>query len=136
MSEAEVAAAFASFGQMFLSGLQAAFAVVSAYLVAVYFFLCRAPFMMRFTAFLFFSATLLTLALFMIGAARFGDGIYFAMQELKPKSALGRTVIELLNHQYAYALLWISFAVGLATYVTLAYLTFFYRWPAVRASHD
>ena len=38
MSEAEVVAAFATLGQAFLAGLQAAFAIISAYIVALYFF--------------------------------------------------------------------------------------------------
>jgi len=75
MSEAELVGAFASLGQAFLTGLQASFAIVSAYIVALYFFLGRAPLAMRVLAFAFFSATLAVLGAYFAGAMAYGDGI-------------------------------------------------------------
>jgi hypothetical protein len=61
VTEAEVVAAFATLGQAYLAGVQTSFAIVSAYIVALYFFLGRAPIALRVLAFVFFSATLAVL---------------------------------------------------------------------------
>ena len=135
MSESEIVAAFATLGQAFLAGLQASFAIVSAYIVALYFFLGRAPLPMRILAFVFFSATLAVLAVFLAGAMAYGDGIAISLADMQTKgklSHLGGIVLELVNHPQAYALLYASLLIGIAAYVTLFYLTFFYRWDAPR----
>ena len=131
MTEAEVVGAFATLGQAYLAGLQASFAIVSAYIVALYFFLGRAPFPLRLLAFLFFSATLAVLGVYLAGAMAYGDGIAAALEELRGKhtlSTLGIVVASLINHPHAFALLYASLAIGLAAYLALFYLTFFYGW--------
>jgi hypothetical protein len=131
MSEAEVVAAFATLGQAFLAGLQATFAIISAYLVALYFFLGRAPLVMRVVAFAFFSSTLAVLGLYLAGAKAYGDGIAVALEEMQTQSSLstlGKVVLWLINDPNAYLLLYASLAIGLAAYLTLFYLTFFYSW--------
>ena len=132
MTEAEVIAAFATLGQAFLAGLQASFAIISAYIVALYFFLGRAPLAMRVLAFAFFSATLAVLGVYLAGAKAYGDGIAVELAELQTRanlSTLGRVVLWLVNHPQAYALLYASLGIGLTGYLALFYLTFFYRWP-------
>ncbi len=132
MSEAEVVAAFATLGQAFLAGLQASFAIVSAYIVALYFFLSRAPLMLRILAFAFFSSTLAVLAVYMAGAMAYGDGIAISLAEIQSRTdltTLGKVVLWLINHPQAYGLLYASLGIGLAAYLALFYLTFIYRWP-------
>ncbi len=131
MTEAEVIAAFATLGQAFLAGLQASFAIVSAYIIALYFFLGRAPLAMRIVAFGFFTSTLAVLGVYLAGAKAYGDGIAIELAEIQTRttlSTLGRVVLWLMNDPHAYALLYASLAIGLAAYITLFYLTFFYRW--------
>ena len=131
MSEAEVVTAFATLGQAFLAGLQAAFAIISAYIVALYFFLGRAPLVMRIVAFAFFSSTLAVLGLYLAGAKAYGDGIAVALAEMQDKtslSTLGKVVLWLINDPQAYLLLYASLGIGLTAYLTLFYLTFFYNW--------
>ncbi len=131
MSEAEVVAAFATLGQAFLAGLQASFTIVSAYIVALYFFLGRAPLAMRILAFAFFSSTLAVLGVYLAGAKAYGDGIAVSLSEMQTKTSLttlGKVVLWLINNPDAYALLYASLGIGLAGYLALFYLTFFYRW--------
>jgi hypothetical protein len=78
VTEAEVVGAFATLGQAYLAGLQASFAIVSAYIVELYFFLGRAPFPLRVLAFLFFSATL-AVGVYLAGVMAYGDGIAAAL---------------------------------------------------------
>ena len=131
VTEAEVVGAFATLGQAYLGGLQTSFAIVSAYIVALYFFLGRAPFPLRALAFLFFSATLAVLGGYLVGAMAYSAGVWAALAELRGKralSALGSVVASVISHPYTSVLLYASLAIGLAAYVALFYLTFFYRW--------
>ncbi len=107
MTEAELIAAFSDIAQMFLTGLQASFTVVSAYIVALYFFLGRAPFLMRLLAFAFFTAVLAVLGLFLVGAVIFSDGIAIGLTEQSISgTASSATLIaaKLVNTDYAYAI--------------------------------
>jgi hypothetical protein len=120
MTEAAVIAAFATLGQAFLAGLQASFAIISAYKVALYFFLGRAPLAMRVLAFAFFSATLAVLGVYLACARAYGDGSAVELAELQTRanlSTLGRVVLWLVNHPQAYALLYASLGIGLAGYL-------------------
>ena len=124
-------AAFATLGQALLEGLQAGFAIISAYIVALYFFLGRAPLVMRVVAFAFFSSTLAVLGLYLAGAKAYGDGIAVALAEMQARtslSTLGKVVLWLINDPQAYLLLYVSLGIGLTAYLTLFYLTFFYGW--------
>jgi len=135
MSEAEVVNGFATLGQAFIAGLQASFAIVSAYIVALYFFLGRAPLAMRILAFAFFSATLAVLGIYLAVAMAYGDSIAIALAEMQTSrklSTLGSVVLQLVNHPHAYSLLYDSLLIGLAAYLALFYLTFFYAWVASR----
>jgi hypothetical protein len=110
------------------------FAVVSAYIVAVYFFLHQAPAALKLVAFM-----LLTLAFAFFGAMALniqylGQGIQHAWSSLPVKATgmenLGpplvvRTVFIDGNTLTAAA----GWGVGFVVYILLIYLTFFYRWP-------
>jgi hypothetical protein len=129
MKEPELINAFAALGQAFVTGLQASFTIVSAYIVALYFFLGRAPLLMKTVAFAFFTGTMLVLGLVMLGAITYADGIALALgQEGAALSVVGRAVIDMMDHPLAYLLLGMAIGIGAATYLTLFYLTFFYRW--------
>jgi hypothetical protein len=133
MTEAELIAAFSDIAQMFLTGLQASFTVVSAYIVALYFFLGRAPFLMRLLAFAFFTAVLAVLGLFLVGAVIFSDGIAIGLTEQSISgTASSATLIaaKLVNTDYAYAIAAAAVLIGIGVYLSLFYLTFFYRWRA------
>lgn len=133
MTEAELIAAFSDIAQMFLAGLQASFTVVSAYIVALYFFLGRAPFLMRLLAFAFFTAVLAVLGLFLVGAVIFSDGIAIGLTEQSISgTASSATLIaaKLVNTDYAYAIAAAAVLIGIGVYLSLFYLTFFDRWRA------
>lgn len=109
------------------------FGFVSAYVVALYLFLFRAPLALRFLAFL-----LLTLAFIFIAAMGWnlqylGEGVHHAWAALKPKATgmetLGPPLIVrtvFVDGQLFTA--WVSWAMGAVVYMLLAYLTFIYRW--------
>jgi hypothetical protein len=139
MKEAELINAFATLGQSFVAGLQASFTIVSAYIVALYFFLGRAPLLIKTVAFAFFTGTMLVLGLVMLGAKSYADGIAIALGQERASgglSTVGQSVIEMMDHSLAYALLGLATAIGAATYLTLFYLTFFYRWTPRRADAE
>ena len=131
MTEAVLVSNAREFGHIFLAGIQASFTIVSAYVVALYFFLGRAPFLMKLLAFGFFSATLALLGLFAVGVMLYADGLAIGLGEVaaqQPLSTLGRTLNWLVNHELAYWFTLMSFIVGCGVYVALFYLTFLYNW--------
>jgi hypothetical protein len=72
----------------------------------LHFFLGRAPFPLRVLAFLFFSATLAVLGVYLAGAMAYGDGIAAALEELRGKhtlSTLGIVAASLINHPISHA---------------------------------
>jgi multisubunit Na+/H+ antiporter MnhC subunit len=137
MKEAELISAFATLGQSFVAGLQASFTIVSAYIVALYFFLGRAPLLMKCIAFAFFTGTMLVLGLVMLGAINYADGIAIALGQERVGAGLstvGEVVIAMMDHPLAYALLGTAIVIGAPTYLTLFYLTFFYRWRSAETN--
>jgi hypothetical protein len=130
MSESELLSQFTALGQAFLFGLQATFAIVSAYVVALYFFLGHAPLLMKLVAFMFFAATLVILGVFLAGAIIFADGLAIALTSVGQPTYLGQLVTKLVNHDSAYAIAYGAVAIGIALYFALFYLTFGYAWPA------
>jgi hypothetical protein len=137
MSEAELLSQFSVLGQTFLFGLQAAFTIVSAYVVALYFFLGHAPFVMKLVAFVFFTAALIILGVFLTGAIIFADGLAYSLTEASSghqSTYLGHLVGGLVNHDLAYAIAYGTVAIGVTLYGALFYLTFLYAWPPKAAS--
>jgi hypothetical protein len=133
MSEAELLKEFTTLGQTFLTGVQAAFTIGSAYIIALYTFLGRAPFLLKVTAFAFFSVTMLVLGVFMLAATRYADGVAAALTDLhvrKKLSGLGGLVTVMLNHTLTYVFVGISILMGIGVYFALYYLTFHFEWPA------
>jgi hypothetical protein len=134
MTEAGLLETSVNAAEMLLNIFSLFFAIVSAYVVALYFFLYRAPSALKVLSF-----TLLTLAFIFIAAMSWnlqyiGEGLHHAWAAL-PKRATGlntlgppfivRTVF--IDSQVLTA--WIAWSIGFIVYGTLTYLTFIHRWP-------
>ena len=112
------------------------FAIVSGYVAALYFFLARAPLLLRSIAF-----SLLTIGLVFLGGTatviqRLQEGLYGAwdrlerpivpLQDLRNPIPGVQIAGNLSQQQLGVAIGW---AVAVAVYAALFYLTFIYRWP-------
>lgn len=134
MTEAELMQGLFASVQAVLSLFSMFFAMISAYIAGLYFFLNRAPLALRLLAFFLLSIGLL----FLGGAAaiqqRMQDGLLAAWTKL-PAPAL--SVDRLRNPMdvplpHGWSLQEVGVAVGWATavsvYLALGYMTFVYRW--------
>lgn len=109
------------------------FTLVSAYVVALYWFLFKAPRTLKFVAFF-----ILTLAFIFIAAMGWnlqylGEGIHNAWAALPNKAtgmkSLGPPLIVrtvFIDGQHLTA--WVAWGIGFIVYALLGYLTFLYRW--------
>jgi hypothetical protein len=134
MSEAELMQGLLSSIQAVLSLFSMFFAMISAYIAGLYFFLNRAPVALRLLAF-----TLLSIGLLFLGGAaavqqRLQDVLVGAWSKLPaPTVSIDhiRNPVD-LPLPYAWSLQDMGVAIGWATalsvYVALAYMTFIYRW--------
>jgi hypothetical protein len=129
MTEAEISNQLLALSGLSLSGVSVFFTMFSAYIVALYFFLHRAPLPMRLTVFLFLTLAFLYLGMLANGMSSHALGLHRALAELsatKPLTAGGRALLD--GGDANTTLRWMNIA-GLAlNYVALLYLTFFYRW--------
>jgi hypothetical protein len=120
------------------------FTMVSGYLAALYLFLGRAPFALRFVAF-----TLLSIGLVFLGGSvaviqTVQNGLFAAWAKL-PSPVVGLRELRnplpvTLPDGLAYSQQQIGVGIGWATavlvYVALVYFTFLYRWPPLGGSRD
>jgi len=124
-----------------LQGIGVVFSIVSAYVVALYYFLYRAPMILRLGAFLFFSLISVILFVFTKGAFEHGAALIQGLQDIAATqhhlSAVGQAALERggaltsdwLSVSSVDADLRLVITASLAlVYVTLFYLTFFHRW--------
>lgn len=112
--------------------------IVSGYLAGLYFFLGRAPFLLRLVAFLLLSFVLMFLGGVVLVVQIMQDGLLQAWAKV-PAPAIGaldlrnplpiRWVLKLSQQETGVALGW---CVGIAVYLALAYMTFLHRWPEPR----
>lgn len=112
------------------------FAIVSGYVAALYFFLARAPLLLRTIAF-----SLLTIGLIFLGGTatviqRLQEGLYGAWDRLErpivPLQDLRNPIpgVEIAGNMSQQQLgVAIGWAVAVTVYAALFYLTFLYRWP-------
>ena len=133
MSEGEITGQIVQMMDMTINGTGLFVSMVSAYIVAIFFFLRRAPFIMKTVALLFFTLAAAFLMLFMRGTFDHAHALQAALvelskhQELSPvgKAAIARGVgaesIDLTIQNVMVG------ALGLV-YLTLFYLTFLHRW--------
>jgi hypothetical protein len=134
MSESELMQAFLASGQVVISLFSMFFAMVSAYIAGLYFFLNRAPLALRLLAF-----ALLSCGLVFLGAAaaiqqRLQSDLSAAWAKVQSPifsiGALNNPLSLPLPHDWSLRDLgtllgWITAA---SVYLALAYMTFIYQW--------
>lgn len=139
MSEAEILESLFTAISTVLNIFSMFFAIVSGYVVALYLFLARAPFMLRFVAFGLLSVGLVFLGGTAAVVQRMQDGLFVAWAKLGSPLI---NVVDLRNPlpmpEHAMVLAGISqqelgvaigWTVAIAVYVMLGYMTFLYKWP-------
>lgn len=131
MTEAEISNQLLALSGLSLSGISVFFALFSAYIVALYFFLHRAPLTMRLAVFIFLSLAFLYLGMVANEMSHHALGLHQALQELsarKPLTAGGRALLN--GGDSNVDLRWMNVAGLVVNYLALLYLTFFYRWES------
>jgi hypothetical protein len=134
MTEAEITEQMTMMMDLTLSGISVFFTIVSAYTVALFYFLGRASTSLKLTAFGFFSLTLMFLAVFAYNSFNHAAALREALVELGSKvdlSAVGDKAIgdgvygrgEL--DKLIRGMMWLG--MGLV-YVALFHFTFFHDW--------
>jgi hypothetical protein len=143
MSEGEVVEQLVNFIEILLAGVSLIFSVVSAYVVALNYFIGSSNFMARLGSFAFVSLVLAMLVVVMMGAQATQVGLVARLHELDAAghlSAAGRAVLAnatpdprlaaALGGRFSIddvvrACAWTALAF---VYLSLAYLTFLHRW--------
>jgi drug/metabolite transporter (DMT)-like permease len=135
MSEAEVMQGVFSSIQVVISLFSTFFAMISAYIAGLYFFLNRAPFALKLLAFFLLSVGLLFLGGAAISQQRLQVGLLAAWAKL---SSPAIAVDAVLRNPFPVSLPpgWSLYDVGvgvgwltaLCVYLALGYMTFLYRW--------
>jgi hypothetical protein len=142
MTEGEVVAELVEFTNIIMVGVSLIFSIVSAYVVALNYFIGSSNFLARFGSFAFITLTLGMLMVVMMGAQSTHAGLIARLQELGAEghlTAAGRAVLANATPEWVGALTGHRYSVdevvrvclwgGLGfTYLALAYLTFLHRW--------
>lgn len=142
MTEAEVVSELVEFTNILLLGVSLIFSIVSAYVVALNYFIGSSNFIARFGSFLFITLVLGMLVAVMAGAQTTHAGLIARLHELGAQgqlTAAGRAVLAnatpewagmLTGHRYsADEIIRLCVWAGLGfIYLALAYLTFLHRW--------
>ena len=136
MSEAEIINQVGFMMEVTLAGISVFFTVVSAYVVALFYFLNKAPWLFKLSAFLFFTVTCLFLGVFTHGAQGHSQSLTDALIALKDSgqslSPVGEAALIRATSRsefYLWAIMWGG--LGLI-YLALFYFTFLHRWPRFR----
>jgi hypothetical protein len=134
MTEADITGQIVQMMNLTISGISVFVTIVSAYIVAVFFFLHRAPIVLKLVAFLFFTLAVAFLMLFMRGSFDHAHALQAALVELNQNGGLSPVGRAALARGVGAAegidttiqhVMW--GALGLV-YVVLFYLTFLHRW--------
>jgi len=136
MSEAELLELLSEGTANVLALVSIYFTVVSAYIAALWYFLKRAPFVMKALAFIMLSGALLFLGFAAIGVERLLSGQFMALQAMEGRQAMPPANSEalyfgldlLVSQRYEYGV-WLGWAVAGLVYISCFYLTFLHRWP-------
>lgn len=137
MNEAEVVEQLVGFTNTLLAGVSLIFSVVSAYVVALNYFIGSSNFMARLGSFLFVTLILGMLLVVMAGAAATHAGLTARLVELEAAgdlTAAGRAVLantqaEFTNGYSIDAVVRMCVWAGLGfVYLALVYLTFLHKW--------
>jgi hypothetical protein len=110
------------------------FTIVSAYLVALYWFLHNSPMVMKLLAFIVLSAAFVFIAAVGWNLQYFGHGLSHSWDLLQQKTTGMQTlgppfVVRSVFLDGREIMAWIGWGLGTTVYVLLGYLTFIYRWP-------
>jgi hypothetical protein len=131
MSEGEVVEQLIGYMSLLLLGVSIIFTVVSAYIVALNYFVGEAMFTARLGAFAFVSLILALLLVMMLGAQGAHDGLIERLRELEAEgrlTAAGRAELANANNGIdgaVRALLWLGMV---SVFAALGYMTFIHRW--------
>jgi hypothetical protein len=131
MTEADLTSQIVGMMEVFYIAGSITFSVISAYIIALYYFLHRSPWVMKIGAFSFFTLTLFYLGMSTYGAVRHYDGLLKALEELRTHeglSALGNMALEPMADSVATYSQSVAAVVIIGLWITLAYLTFLHRW--------
>lgn len=142
MSEGEVVEQLVEFTSILLVGVSLIFSVVSAYVVALNYFIGSSNFLARLGSFVFITIVLGMLVVVLMGAEVTHAGLIQRLQELEAAgqlTAAGKAVLANAEAAYVGALSGAGYSIdrivqicvwtGLGfIYVALAYLTFIHRW--------
>jgi len=131
MTEGEVVEQLVEYMSIVLLGVSLIFTVVSAYIVALNYFVGDAMFLARVGAFTFVALILALLMVVMLGAEQTHAGLLDRLRELERAeeiTAAGRAVLGNAREGIdglVRGLLWVGM---ISLYVVLAYMTFLHRW--------
>lgn len=142
MSEGEVVSELVEFTNILLVGVSLIFSIVSAYVVALNYFIGSANMLARIGSFLFITLILGMLMTTMAGAQVTHVGLIARLHELEAEgglTAVGRAVLRNAAPEWVGALTGNRYSIdsiiqtcvwiGLGfVYLALAYLTFLHRW--------
>lgn len=138
MTEGEVVEQLVQFTDILMVAVSLIFSIVSAYIVALNYFIGSANFAARLGSFLFITLILALLVATMMGASTTHTGLIARLQELETSgelSAAGRAILanalpaSVEGGFSIDGLIRMFVWIGLAfVYVALAYLTFLHRW--------
>lgn len=131
MSEGEVMEQVIEYMSLLLLGVSIIFTVVSAYIVALNYFVGEAMFSARLGAFAFVSLILALLLVVMIGAQSAHDGLIERLRELDAAgqlTAAGRAALANATGGVDWAVRALTWIGMIAVYAALAYMTFIHRW--------
>ncbi len=134
MNEADITEQMVMMMDLTLSGVSVFFSIVSAYIVALFYFLRRAPFGLKLTAFIFFTLTMLVLAVFAANSFSHAASLQAALVDLGRRTELspvGATAVRegVVNRGLLdEAIRLMSWGGMSLIYAVLTYFTFFHRW--------
>ncbi len=142
MTEAEVVEQLVEFTNILLAGVSLIFSVVSAYVVALNYFIGSAAFTARLGGFLFITLVLGMLVAVMMGAQTTQMGLTDRLGELNEMgqlTAVGRAMLAnatpnpalasgFAGHSIDEIIRWCVWAGMGFVYFALAYMTFLHRW--------
>ncbi|MFN3961153.1 MAG: hypothetical protein ACK4NP_14765 [Parvularculaceae bacterium] len=134
MTEADITEQMTMMMELTLSGISVFFTIVSAYTVALFYFLGRASMGLKLTAFGFFSLTLLFLAVFAYNSFNHAEALREALVELGATTDLSAVGDKAIGSgvygrgdidKMIRGMMWLG--LGLV-YVAMFFFTFFHRW--------
>lgn len=137
MSEGDVVEQLGNHTDTLIAGLSLIFSIVSAYIVALNYFIGSSNFLARLGSFAFVTLVLAMLAMLLMGVQSTHDGLIARLAELQAAgtlSAAGQAVLANATPQQdggasLDAILSLLSTIGLGfVYVALGYMTFLHKW--------